>query len=100
MATNGNLFFRNDTIFGVCEGLGEDLGINPNLVRVPLAVGIMFAPLWVIGIYAALGLVVFGSRWLFPDQVPAVADVPAEKLTAAHEAAVSAQDDRELAEAA
>ena len=68
MTSNGNLFLRNDTIFGVCEGLGQDLGINPNFLRVPLAAGIIFAPVQVIGVYAVLGLVVLATRFFFPDR--------------------------------
>jgi len=98
-----NLFLRNDTILGVCEGLGQDLGINPNILRVPLASGLIFAPLWVLGIYAALGAVVLASRLLIPDrarQTPAAnTDVPAA-IAAAPTEAVEAQDTRELAEAA
>ncbi len=71
-----NLFLRNDTIFGVCEGLGEDLGFNPNFLRVPLGTMIIFAPIWAVGIYAALGLVVLASRLLFPDR--RIASVQAE----------------------
>lgn len=63
-----NLFLRNDTIFGVCEGLGADLRFNPNFLRVPLGTMIIFAPLWAIGIYAALGIMVLASRLLFPDR--------------------------------
>ena len=80
MASNGNLFLRNDTIFGVCEGLGQELGFNPNFLRVPLATGIVFAPVMVIGIYLALGLVVLASRYLFPDRriaTSAVIEAPA-----------------------
>ncbi len=95
----GNLYMRNDTIFGVCEGLGQDLGINPNFLRVPLGATIIFAPLWVIGIYAALGVVVLASRLLFPDRKVEVAAEPVEAAPAAPQA-VEAQDTRELAEAA
>ena len=97
----GNLFLRNDTIFGVCEGLGQDLRINPNILRVPLAATIIFAPLWVLGIYAALGVVVLASRLLFPNRVVQPEAVPSTALPAMQSApAVEAQDTRELAEAA
>jgi phage shock protein PspC (stress-responsive transcriptional regulator) len=95
-----NLFLRNDTIFGVCEGLGQDVGINPNFLRVPLGVAIIFAPLWVIGIYAGLGLLVLASRLLFPDRAANVAAVTSEPAPVAPAYAVEAQDTRELAEAA
>ena len=83
MATEkGNLFLRNDTIFGICEGLGEDLGINPNFIRVPLAAGIIFAPMYVIGIYLAMGVVVLASRLLFPDRRAAQVEAEAPALHA------------------
>lgn len=72
-----NVAFRNDTILGVCEALGADLGINPNFLRVPLASGIIFAPWLMIGIYLALGLVVFASRTFFPDRLQHVGQAEA-----------------------
>ena len=99
MATEkGNLFLRNDTIFGVCEGLGEDLGFNPNLLRVPLGTMIIFAPLWAVGIYAALGIVVLASRLLFPDRKLAVVQGEAEIPVAAVQSveAREAQEERVL----
>ena len=29
-----NLFTRNDTLLGICEGIGEDFGFNANYLRV------------------------------------------------------------------
>lgn len=102
MATEkGNLFLRNDTIFGVCEGLGEDLGFNPNFLRVPLGVGIIFAPLWVIGIYAALGVVVLASRLLFPDRRAAAAEAEqAQPVVVAEAAPAPANAEERVLEAA
>ena len=70
---HNNVALRNDTILGVCEALGHDLGFNPNFLRVPLGAGIIFAPLAMVGIYLALGAVVFVSRTFFPDRVQQVA---------------------------
>jgi phage shock protein PspC (stress-responsive transcriptional regulator) len=64
-----NIAFRNDTVLGICQGLGDDLGINPNFFRVALASGIMFAPFVMIGIYLAMGVVVFASRTFVPNRV-------------------------------
>jgi phage shock protein PspC (stress-responsive transcriptional regulator) len=68
-----NVALRNDTILGVCEALGQDLGFNPMLLRVPLAGGIIFAPLTVVGVYFALAALVFVSRTLFPNKVQQIA---------------------------
>jgi phage shock protein PspC (stress-responsive transcriptional regulator) len=59
---------RSHTILGVCEAIGEDFGINPLFVRVPLAASVLYSPLWAIGVYLALGVVVLASRLLFPER--------------------------------
>jgi phage shock protein PspC (stress-responsive transcriptional regulator) len=68
-----NVALRNDTLLGVCEGLGQDLGFNPDFLRVPLAAGIIFAPFLMVGIYLALGVLVFVSRTFFPTKVQRIA---------------------------
>jgi len=60
----GNLFTRSDTMFGVCEGLGTDLGFHPNLLRITLAVMLLWNPVVTISIYLGLGVVVMVSRLL------------------------------------
>jgi phage shock protein PspC (stress-responsive transcriptional regulator) len=70
-----NLITRDDTFFGVCQGLGEDLGISGNWFRLALAIGTFFSPLGVIAAYAAGGVIVFTTRMLVP--VPASAGQPA-----------------------
>lgn len=67
---------RHDTLLGVCEAIGQDFGINANLLRVALAVGLFWSPLGMIGLYLGLGLVVAVSRWLFPAARPADAVRP------------------------
>jgi phage shock protein C len=63
----GNLFTRPDTLFGVCEGLGQDFGFNPNILRIALAAIILWNPIVAIGSYFALGLLVMLSRLICPD---------------------------------
>ena len=65
------LWARNDTFFGVCQGLGEDLGISSNLLRLAFALALFFNPLATIVGYAAAGALVFASRRLFPRPVAA-----------------------------
>lgn len=57
---------RSHTIFGVCEGIGEDFGFNPTFLRVPFAALVLYSPTFAIGAYLALGLVVLASRLVFP----------------------------------
>lgn len=63
-----NLFTRPDTMFGICQGLGEDLGINPNYLRLALPLPLFLFPVATIAGYAALGVVVFATRWLIPNR--------------------------------
>lgn len=63
----GNLFTRPDTLFGVCEGLGQDFGFNPLLLRVALATSILWNPVFAVGAYFGLGLIVLFSRLISPD---------------------------------
>ena len=64
-----NVALRNDTLLGVCEAMGQDLGINPLWLRIPLAAGIMFSPLGMVVTYLALGVLVLVSRSFYPDRV-------------------------------
>ena len=78
-----SLIARPHTVLGVCEGIGEDLGFNPLWLRLAFASGIFFAPMFVVGLYLALGLVVAASRWAFPvvaaTTPPATAALALEK---------------------
>ena len=84
-----NLFTRSDTIFGVCEGLGEDLRIPANLLRLGLAFLLFLNPPAAIGTYVGAGLLVALTRWLYP--VPAAA--PTASVEA--EAEAIAEDEAE-----
>jgi len=65
--TKTPLLNRSDTLLGVCEGLGRDLGIQPNILRIAFGVGLMWNPVFVVATYLALGVAVYGARLLFPD---------------------------------
>ena len=86
-----NLFTRDDTFFGVCQGIGEDLGFSPNLLRLAFAVGVFFNPVGAIAGYMVLGMVVLATRLLFPQPRTAgradeaVAPATAEAVTDAQE---------------
>lgn len=64
--SNTALPLRSDTFLGVCEAIGQDLGINPNWIRLLFAPVILISPLAAIGAYLGLGGAVAASRWLFP----------------------------------
>lgn len=78
MQTNANLFTRHDTLFGVCEGLGQDLGVPPNLLRLAFAGLLFFSPLAAIGVYAGLGVLVLATRLLFPSRAQAAHAEPVQ----------------------
>ena len=57
---------RNDTILGVAQGLGEDLGINPNFIRVAFCALMFWNVSVAIGAYLGAGVIVAVSRYFFP----------------------------------
>jgi phage shock protein C len=71
------VFNRPDTFLGVCEAIGQDFGVNANILRVLLGVGLIWQPLWMLSIYVTLGIGVAVSRLLFPTP-RAVAEPKAE----------------------
>ncbi len=57
-----------DSLFGVCQAIGEDFGFNPFFLRLGF-LGLAFFNIPVAaGAYALLGLGVAASRWLFPAE--------------------------------
>ena len=84
---------RSHTILGVCEAVGEDFGFNPVFLRIPFAASVIYSPMLAIGVYFALGAIVFGSRLLFPKAKQVVEQVMSEQPSPANE-------QRELAKAA
>ena len=61
-----NMFNRGDTFFGVCQALGEDIGIHSNWLRLAFAGAFFFAPMPVVAGYLGLGLIVALVRWIAP----------------------------------
>jgi phage shock protein PspC (stress-responsive transcriptional regulator) len=98
----GNLFTRDDTFFGVCEGLGEDLRIPPNLFRVAFALGLFFSAQGAVIAYAALGALVLLSRLVFPKprlartSTAGVVEVPPRPEPVPAKAAADEQMDLDL----
>jgi phage shock protein C len=70
-----NLFTRRDTLFGICEAVGQDFGFNPLWLRLAFVAPLFFFPVQTFVGYFALGLVVLASRLLFPAKT-AVAEQP------------------------
>lgn len=88
-----NLVLRYDTLLGVCEGIGQEFGFNPNFLRVPFAAGILWNPLAIIGIYLGLGVALALARWIYP-KAPPVSAQSAAVDHAAHPAADNVDADQ------
>ena len=81
-ASTGNLLTRDDTILGVCQGLGEDLGINPLWFRIAFA-GLLYAnPVAAIAGYLGLGVIVLATRLIVREPRRATPAVEAQPVTA------------------
>ena len=79
-STQPSLIRRQHTVLGVCEGIGEDLGFNPVILRILFAGGVYFAPVAVIGTYFFLGAALALARWAYP--VPTSSTVQPSQSTA------------------
>ena len=53
-----NTFNRSDTLLGICEALGEDLGFDPLWLRIALTAGMLWDPLAMIGGYLGAGVMI------------------------------------------
>ena len=64
-------------LLGICAAIGQDLGFNPLWLRLALAMSLLFQPVAVLSAYAALGITVALSRWLYPSRRPVVPEASA-----------------------
>jgi len=85
-----SLFARGDTFLGVCQGIGEDFGFNPDFLRIAFAFAVFLNPPMALAAYLALGLLVAATRWVFP-----VAKVEAEPAAEVRAEAVEAEAEPE-----
>jgi phage shock protein C len=92
---NTNIAFRNDTILGVCQAIGQDFGINPTWLRVAFCAPVFWNPALVIGAYLALGVVVAATRYAFPDRHAETPAAPAP-LVEVETTATEIVEEREL----
>ena len=69
-------FARDDTFFGVCHALGEDLGFSPTLLRIPLALLLFVSPVAVLAGYVVAGVLIAMLRWFVPNPATAEAQPP------------------------
>ena len=76
---SGSVFARDDTMFGVCEALGQDFGFSPNWLRALMGVGLLFNPFATFAAYGVAAILVVASRWLVPD--PAMVEAAGDDLS-------------------
>ena len=84
-----SLFTRDDTFLGICEGIGEDVGINPLYLRLALTGLLFWNPVVGIATYLAMGVPVLLARLIYPARhraASAPAEAQAERAAAAAEA--------------
>ena len=60
--------FRNDTMLGVCESIGQDFGFHPNWLRIALGSIVLWNPWAAFGIYLGLGVIVGLSHLIAPQR--------------------------------
>ena len=72
------LLNRPDTLLGVCEGIGREFGFHPNILRIALAVPIIFNPVAVLGTYFGLGVALWVSHKIAPNRRTAAVEPIAE----------------------
>ncbi|MBN8830735.1 MAG: PspC domain-containing protein [Sphingomonadales bacterium] len=82
-----SIFARHDTLLGICQALGEDLGVNPTWFRASLATLVFFSLGAAVAVYLGVGAIVLASRLLYraprkPMPAAEVAQVDAEPVTA------------------
>ena len=99
-AVETRVFARQDTMFGICEAIGEDFGFSANWLRVALAVGLLWNPAAMFGAYAVLGVIVLVSRLLCPNPRMPRPATQAEAEPASAEPIAEPSQMAELAEAA
>ena len=80
MPTAANLVTREDTLLGVCQGMGEEFGFNANYLRVAFGALLLWNAAVVVGVYLALGVVLAISRWWWPVRADGAASATSPAL--------------------
>lgn len=75
-----NLFTREDTLLGVCQGLGEDLGVNPLWIRLGFIAPLFVFPTMTILAYLAIGVVLMTVRLAVPNRSAQASEVAPARI--------------------
>ena len=79
-----SLFARDDTFFGVCEGLAEDVRFNPLWLRLVFTLAVFVNPVAAVSVYLALGVVIFATRWFLPASASVATSNPEAATALVH----------------
>lgn len=88
--SRNSLSLRSDTMFGVCEALGQDLGISANWFRIAFAAGVIFNLEYAVLAYVGIGALVLVSRLVYPSRAVAETEATPVVLQAEMPVAVPA----------
>lgn len=88
--TRNSLSLRSDTMFGVCEALGQDFGISANWFRVAFAFAVIYNLEYAVIAYAGVGALVLLSRLIYPSRAVAEAEAGHEAVEPVAPAATEA----------
>jgi len=80
---------RDDTMLGVCAGLGEEFGFNPNILRIAIGALVLFDVMVAAGVYLGLGVALAMGRLLFPPRRHSVAKTIAGQPVQAKDSAAA-----------
>jgi phage shock protein PspC (stress-responsive transcriptional regulator) len=84
-----SLFARPDTMFGVCQALGEDFGVSPTWFRIGFASAVIFNVEMALAAYVAVGLIVALVRLIHRSPRKLLAVAPVVEVAEATPAAVA-----------
>ena len=93
MTDQPSLFAREDTLLGVCQGLGEEIGIDPLFPRLAFALGLFFSLEATVVVYLTLGVALALFRWVLPPRRTMAAPVATSPLRSDNDDAPAALAD-------
>ena len=87
MKTAFSIMGRDDTLFGACFAISEDLGINPLWMRVGFASILFWSPLAALAAYAVTLVLAIFARLIVPEPAAPSAETGAASAAAEAEPA-------------
>jgi phage shock protein PspC (stress-responsive transcriptional regulator) len=88
--TRNSLSLRSDTMFGVCEALGQTFGISANWFRVAFAAAVIYNLELAAIAYLGIGVLVLIAHLVYPSRAVAPAETAPTSVQADDTVAVKA----------